>query len=104
MFVQYVIYVQYIMFLENGPVCSGVLCGGTLEAAASKLGLPHPQFTDKQRQLSVVKVLGTAGSAIGERGPMFAVSKVETSNGTWVWEVRSCLKNPPTPLRRCRVC
>lgn len=44
---------------------SGVLFGGTLEAAASKLGLPHPQLTDKQRQMSVVKMFGTAGSAIG---------------------------------------
>jgi len=44
---------------------SGVLFGGTLEAAASKLGLPHPQLSDKQRQMSSVKILGTAGSAVG---------------------------------------
>ncbi|CAE7196779.1 HEMB [Symbiodinium sp. CCMP2592] len=44
---------------------SGVCFGGTLEAAASKLGLRHPALSDKQRQMSVVKLLGTAGSAIG---------------------------------------
>ncbi|CAJ1329436.1 unnamed protein product [Effrenium voratum] len=44
---------------------SGVCFGGTLEAAASKLGLPQPKLTDKQRQMSVVKFMGTAGSAIG---------------------------------------
>mmetsp|Transcript_54454 Transcript_54454/g.127026 ORF Transcript_54454/g.127026 Transcript_54454/m.127026 type:complete len:384 (+) Transcript_54454:37-1188(+) len=44
---------------------SGVCFGGTLEAAASKLGLPHPVLSDKQRQMPTVKLLGTAGSAIG---------------------------------------
>ena len=38
-----------------------------MEAAASKLGLRHPALSDKQRQMSVVKLLGTAGSAIGLR-------------------------------------
>ena len=51
--------------------CIGVCFGGTLEAAASKLGLPHPTLTDKQRQMSVVKLLGTAGSAIGHLGQGF---------------------------------
>lgn len=44
---------------------TGVIFGGTLEAAASKLGLPHPRLSDQQRQMSVVKFMGTAGSAVG---------------------------------------
>ena len=43
----------------------GVLCGGTLEAAAARLGLPPPRLTDRQRQMASVKLLGTAGSALG---------------------------------------
>eukprot|EP00438_Fugacium_kawagutii_P011481 Skav211699 [mRNA] locus=scaffold1535:189530:207134:+ [translate_table: standard] len=49
--------------LKQSESC--VLFGGTLEAAASKLGLPVAKLTDGQRQMSLVKILGTAGSAVG---------------------------------------
>jgi len=44
---------------------SGVCFGGSIEAAASKLGLPHPDFSASQRHLPSVKFVGTAGAAIG---------------------------------------
>ena len=59
------------------PFLPGVIFGGTLEAAASKLGLPHPRLSDQQRQMSVVKFLGTAGSAVGEPG--------DDGDGGWGW-------------------
>lgn len=44
---------------------SGVCFGGSLEAAASRLGLPYPEFTDAQRQMRSVKFIGVAGAALG---------------------------------------
>jgi hypothetical protein len=58
-----------------------VIFGGTLEAAASKLGLPHPRLSDQQRQMSVVKFMGTAGSAVGSWMPW-----AHGAMGPWGWE------------------
>lgn len=44
---------------------TGVLCGGTIEAMAMKLGLPLPGLTDGQRALFVVKRVSTLGSVCG---------------------------------------
>lgn len=51
-----------------GQICSdvaGVSFGGFIEAAANKLGLPSPSFTDDQRQMSVSKRIGLLGSVVG---------------------------------------
>jgi len=51
-----------------GQICSdvaGVSFGGIIEAAANKLGLPSPSFTDAQRELPQVKRLGILGGVCG---------------------------------------
>ena len=44
---------------------SGVMFGGTVEAAALKLGLPVPNLTPAQRALPRVKFVGTLGGVMG---------------------------------------
>lgn len=51
-----------------GQICSdiaGVMGGGAIEAAATRLGLPTPDFTEAQRKLRIVKRVGIAGQLIG---------------------------------------
>ena len=45
-------------------VC-GVLFGGTIAAFAASLGLHAAKFSESQRELRVVKMVGTAGMAVG---------------------------------------
>eukprot|EP00904_Undaria_pinnatifida_P003376 jgi/Undpi1/13039/HiC_scaffold_8.g02702.m1 len=45
-------------------VC-GVCFGGTVEAMATKLGLPSPDLTLKQRALRVSRLTATSGAAVG---------------------------------------
>eukprot|EP01066_Platyproteum_vivax_P008956 Platyproteum_vivax@DN3890_c0_g1_i1.p1 len=44
---------------------SGVCFGSTIEACAIKLGIPYASFSSIQRNLGIVKVVGTAGRVFG---------------------------------------
>eukprot|EP00238_Polyblepharides_amylifera_P014943 CAMPEP_0196580004 /NCGR_PEP_ID=MMETSP1081-20130531/26247_1 /TAXON_ID=36882 /ORGANISM="Pyramimonas amylifera, Strain CCMP720" /LENGTH=323 /DNA_ID=CAMNT_0041899753 /DNA_START=270 /DNA_END=1241 /DNA_ORIENTATION=- len=44
---------------------TGVLCGNTIEALATRLGLPLPQLTSSQRMMRISKLTSTAGSVVG---------------------------------------
>jgi len=51
-----------------GQICSdvaGVSFGGLIEAAAGRLGLPSPDFTEEQRHSTIVKNVGLLGSVVG---------------------------------------
>mmetsp|Transcript_16429 Transcript_16429/g.23019 ORF Transcript_16429/g.23019 Transcript_16429/m.23019 type:complete len:293 (-) Transcript_16429:41-919(-) len=51
-----------------GQICSdvsGIAFGGVIEATATRLGLPIPAFTSKQRLLPRVKLYGTFGMICG---------------------------------------
>lgn len=43
----------------------GAAFGGTIEAAALKLGLPTPNITEEQNKLGIVRRVDTAGSVVG---------------------------------------
>jgi len=44
---------------------SGVAFGGTVEAAATRLGLPIPDLTQSQRSMRITKLVGTTGAMVG---------------------------------------
>lgn len=51
-----------------GQICSdvsGVCFGGTLEALAKKMGMPSSGLSAKQRELKIVKRIGTSSAAFG---------------------------------------
>lgn len=51
-----------------GQICSdvaGVSFSGVIDAAAARLGLPSPQFTEAQRETLAAKRIGLAGSLVG---------------------------------------
>jgi len=51
-----------------GQICSdvaGVSFGGVIDAAAARLGLPSPSFTNAQHGLALVKRVGLLGNVLG---------------------------------------
>jgi len=44
---------------------TGVLFGSTIEALATRLGLPVPDLSPAQRRMKVTKLVGTAGAVVG---------------------------------------
>lgn len=49
---------------QVSDVC-GVCFGGTVEALATKMGLPSPDLTLRQRGLQVSRLVATSGAASG---------------------------------------
>ena len=56
---------------------SGVLFGGTVESAATKLGLPVPKLTRSQRRTRPAKIAGVGGAVFGVVcGCLFAMTQL----------------------------
>eukprot|EP00931_Biecheleriopsis_adriatica_P091856 TRINITY_DN65726_c0_g1_i1.p1 TRINITY_DN65726_c0_g1~~TRINITY_DN65726_c0_g1_i1.p1 ORF type:complete len:176 (+),score=41.39 TRINITY_DN65726_c0_g1_i1:60-587(+) len=88
-----------------GLFCSdscGVLFGGTIEAAASKMGLPEAAFTDEQRKHSSVTTWGTLGRLLGvELGVCIGATSLLFYKDN---KCHKCKANLGTNARFCGMC